>query len=58
MQRNNICELEKYRESYENYKYIIVGCGLSGSVIAVQISSNKNEKVLIVKKRTYRCELL
>jgi UDP-galactopyranose mutase len=34
-----------------NYKYVIVGCGLSGAVIAERIASVLKEKVLIVDKR-------
>ena len=36
-----------------NYDYLIVGCGLSGAVIAEQISSNKNKKSLIIEKRNH-----
>ena len=33
--------------------YLIVGCGLSGAVIAQQIAENLNEKVLIIDKRNH-----
>ena len=33
--------------------YLIVGCGLSGAVIAQQIASKLNEKVLIIEKRDH-----
>ena len=35
------------------YDVIIIGCGLSGIVIAQQFSSNLNKKVLIVDKRKH-----
>ena len=34
-------------------KYLIVGCGLSGTVIAEKISSELKEKVLIIDKRNH-----
>jgi len=33
--------------------YLIVGCGLSGAVLAEQIASKLNEKVLIIEKRDH-----
>tara|TARA_B100001287_G_C22685198_1_gene532941 strand:- start:5269 stop:6399 length:1131 start_codon:yes stop_codon:yes gene_type:complete len=36
-----------------NYDYLIVGCGLSGAVIAEQIASNKNKTSLIIEKRDH-----
>jgi UDP-galactopyranose mutase len=35
-----------------SYDVIIIGCGLSGIVIAEQFSSNLNKKILIIEKET------
>ena len=35
------------------YDYLIVGCGLSGCVIAEQLSNKKNKKCLIIEKRDH-----
>lgn len=49
-----MCKIDNEpHNDYKNYKYIVVGCGLSGSVVAEQIASNKNEKVLILEKRNH-----
>jgi UDP-galactopyranose mutase len=37
----------------DTYKYIIIGSGFFGSVIAECIASQKNEKVLVVEKRSH-----
>ena len=36
-----------------NYKYLIVGCGISGAVIAERIANILQEKVLIIDKRQH-----
>ena len=36
-----------------NFDYLIVGCGLSGCVIAEQIASKKNKNCLIIEKRNH-----
>ncbi|MCK4796235.1 MAG: NAD(P)-binding protein, partial [Spirochaetes bacterium] len=36
-----------------NYKYIIIGSGFFGSVVAERIASQKHEKVLIIEKRNH-----
>lgn len=36
-----------------NYDYLIIGCGLSGVVIAEQIANRLNKKVLIIDKREH-----
>jgi len=38
---------------YQNYDIIIVGCGLSGVVIAEQFASKQNKKILIIDKRDH-----
>ena len=36
-----------------NYKYIVVGAGIYGSVIANRIASVLNEDVLLIEKRDH-----
>jgi UDP-galactopyranose mutase len=37
----------------ENYDFIIIGCGLSGAVIAERLASILNKKVCIIEKRNH-----
>ncbi|MCL2116647.1 MAG: UDP-galactopyranose mutase [Methanobrevibacter sp.] len=38
---------------YQNYKYVIVGAGLSGLTIAERIANDLDEEVLIIEKRNH-----
>lgn len=42
-----------YMRNLDNYDYIVVGCGLSGVVIAERLSTILNKKVLIIEKRNH-----
>jgi len=36
-----------------NYKYVVIGAGLSGAVLAERIATQLNKKVLIIEKRSH-----
>ncbi len=38
---------------FMHYKYVVVGAGLAGLTVAERIASEKNEKVLLVEKRSH-----
>ena len=44
---------KNYDKQKFNYDYLIVGCGLSGVVIAEQLASKKGKKSLIIEKRDH-----
>ena len=50
---NNSMNLDKYEINIDDYDYFIVGCGLSGIVLADQITKKLNKKVLIIEKRDH-----
>lgn len=57
--KNRIYRIRKNNNKQKfNYDYLIVGCGLSGVVIAEQLSSKKGKKSLIIEKRIYWRQLL
>ncbi|MBW8051161.1 MAG: UDP-galactopyranose mutase [Cytophagales bacterium] len=39
--------------NFENFKYLVVGSGFFGSVIAERIANDLNEKVLVIEKRNH-----
>jgi len=52
--KNRINRMRKnYDKQKFNYDYLIVGCGLSGVVIAEQLASKKGKKSLIIEKRDH-----
>lgn len=56
-ERNSFRKLEErvdeLKHPYKKYDIIIVGCGISGIVIAEQFATNSNKNILIIDKRNH-----
>lgn len=46
-------EIDELKYPYKKYDVIIVGCGISGIVIAEQFATNSNKNILIIDKRNH-----